>query len=68
MAGFRFKIEEKDLLVNIVKTAVARFDEQAEAMLKRGDDPLLVVGAKKTADTARNILAKIEGTFSTDGE
>ena len=23
MAGFRFKIEEKDLLVNIVKTAVA---------------------------------------------
>lgn len=66
MAGFRFKIEEKDLLVNIVKMAVARFDEQTEAMLKRGDDPLLVVGAKKNADTARNILAKIEGTFSTD--
>lgn len=68
MAGFRFKIEEKDLLVNIVKTAVARFDEQTDAMLKKGDDPLLVVGSKKTADTARNILAKIEGTFNADGE
>jgi hypothetical protein len=37
-------------------------------MLKNGDDPLLVVGAKKTADTARNILAKIECTFNADGE
>ena len=60
MAGFRFKIEEKDLLVNIVKTAVVRFDEQTDAMLKRGDDPLLVVGATDWAviDAASGVCSR----------
>ena len=66
MAGFRFKIEEKDLLVNIMKASVDRYDRQVSELKNGGADPLLIVGAEKTADTARNILDKINGTFAAE--
>ena len=66
MAGFRFKIEEKDLLVNIMRASVDRYDKQVAELKNGGADELLVIGAEKTASTARNILDKINGTFAAE--
>lgn len=61
MAGFRFKIEEKNLLVNIVKNALNEF----EAQVKHSKNNIEQLGAMHNADVTRNILDKIEGTYTT---
>ena len=60
MAGYRFKIEEKSLLVNIVKNALDSFEDQ----VKHSKGNLEQLGAMHNAEVTRNILDKIEGNFS----
>lgn len=60
MAGYRFKIEEKSLLVNIVKNALDSFEDQ----IKNSKGNLEQLGAMHNAEVTRNILDKIEGNFS----
>lgn len=63
MAGFRFKLEEKALLVNIVKAAVTTYDNTVKEASKKGNE-LAMFGAMRQHKVAKDILAKIEGTFN----
>lgn len=60
MAGFRFKIEEKNLLVNIVKNAMDAF----EAQVKNSKSNLEQLGAMHNYEVTKNILDKIEGNYN----
>lgn len=56
MAGFRFKIEEKTLLVNVAKAALADF----EAKAKFAKSELDQAGFSHSAETMRSICDKLE--------
>ena len=64
MAGFRFKIEEKDLLVNIVKASINQFEREIKDQSRNGTE-LGLYAAMRQHKVATDILAKIEGTYST---
>ena len=64
MAGFRFKLEEKALLVNIVKAAIIAYENTIKEQSKKGCE-LAMYGAMRQHQVASDILAKIEGTFNT---
>lgn len=63
MAGFRFKLEEKALLVNIVKAAITAYENTIKEQSKKGRE-LAMYGAMRQHKVASDILAKIEGTFT----
>lgn len=63
MAGFRFKLEEKALLVNIVKAAITAYENTIKEQSKKGCE-LAMYGAMRQHKVASDILAKIEGTFT----
>lgn len=56
MAGFRFKIEEKTLLVNVARAALADF----EAKSKNSKSELDQAGFSHSAETMRSICDKLE--------
>lgn len=56
MAGFRFKIEEKTLLVNVARAALADF----EAKSKNAKSELDQAGFSHSAETMRSICDKLE--------
>ena len=56
MAGFRFKIEEKTLLVNVAKAAMADFEAKAKSAKSELDQ----YGFLHSADTMRTIVDKLE--------
>lgn len=63
MAGYRFKIEEKALLVNFVKAMIAKLDKDIKENTKKGEE-LAMYTAMRQQQLAKDILSKIEGTFS----
>lgn len=63
MAGFRFKLEEKSLLISIIKAAISTFTKQAQDYEKK-ELEVEFYGAKHNAQVASDILAKIEGNFT----
>ncbi len=63
MAGFRFKIEEKALLVNMIKAMIAKLDKDIKDNTKKGEE-LAMYTAMRQHQLAKDILSKIEGTFS----
>jgi hypothetical protein len=60
MAGFRFKIEEKALLVNVAKAALTDFEEKA----KHAKTELEQYGLLHSADTMRGVVEKLERNTS----
>lgn len=56
MAGFRFKIEEKSLLVNVARAALADF----EAKAKNAKSELDQAGFAHSAETMRSVCEKLE--------
>lgn len=62
MPGFRFKTEEKALLVNVAKAALSDFEEKA----KKAKDDLEQCGMKHSADTLRVVVDKLERNAAED--
>lgn len=56
MAGFRFKIEEKSLLVNVARAALTDFETKA----KNAKSELDQAGFAHSAETMRSVCEKLE--------
>lgn len=73
MAGYRFKTDEKDLLIKIIEKAQEDAAEEAAKLEAIGDSTpdgssfssVTISTAKKTVDVIGNILDKIKGTSTT---
>lgn len=66
MAGYSWKIAEKTLLVNIIKSAIETFKAKQSEAEKNGDT-LTAYTSKQQAEMASDILNKIEGTVNAKG-
>lgn len=72
MAGVRYKIEEKEVLVKIVENAAAAAAEEVARLEALGNmtpdgipfSDLTISQAKRTVDTIDNILKKLRGEFA----
>lgn len=71
MAGVRYKIEEKELLVKIVENAMAAAAEEVARLEALGNmtpdgipfSDLTISQAKRTVEIIENILKKLRGEF-----
>ena len=72
MAGFRFKNEEKELLIQIIKKSRDDAAEEAARLDAIGNmtpdgvpfSPVLKSQANRTVELIQNILDKVQGTFT----
>lgn len=71
MAGYRLKIEEKEILVNIVEQALSDAKEENKRLASMTDDDgegmsmVTFLQATKMVDKIQGILDKIKGTSPT---
>ena len=71
MAGYRLKIEEKEILVNIVEQALSEAKEENKRLASMTDDDgegmsmVTFLQATKMVDKIQGILDKIKGTSTT---
>lgn len=63
MAGYRFKIEEKTLLVNAVKMVRDRYEAKVKENARNGDE-IQMYASMRQHQIASDILAKLEGNFN----
>ncbi len=63
MAGYRFKIEEKALLVNAVKMVRDGFEAKVKENAKKGDE-MQMYASMRQHQIAGDVLAKLEGNFN----
>lgn len=62
MPGFRFKPEERALLVNVAKAALSDFEEKA----KKAKDDIELCGMLHSADTMRVVVDKLDRNATED--
>lgn len=71
MAGYRFKIEEKEILVNIVEQALKDAKEENKRLASMTDEEgtgmsmVTFLQASKMVEKIQAILDKIKGTSTT---